>query len=72
MPVETFSSAPAPHLASRAVRDWLETQAHVLAYWREVLVSSNESDGLIAVLDDHARFLQQAARTGEGAFPSCQ
>ncbi|MBR9825974.1 MAG: hypothetical protein GYB36_09255 [Alphaproteobacteria bacterium] len=72
MAVETFSNAPAPHLASRAVRDWLETQAHVLAYWREVLISTNESDGLIEVLDDHARFLQQAARVGEGHFPSCQ
>ena len=72
MAAETFSPAPSPHLASRAVRDWLETQAHVLAYWREVLISSNESDGLIAVLDDHARFLEQAARTGEGHFPSCQ
>jgi len=72
MVVELCHSHPPAHRASRAVRDWLETQAHILAYWREVLVSSNEDADLIEVLDAHARFLEQAARDGEGNFPSCQ
>lgn len=72
MNIQALSSPLEAHLASQAVRDWLETQSHVLAYWREVLVSANEADGLIEVLDDHARFLAQASRTGHGNFPSCQ
>ncbi len=62
MDPESLSSPPGGHMASCAVRDWLETQAQILAYWREVLVSANESEGMIQLLDDHARFLQQATR----------
>lgn len=51
-----------------AVRDWLETQAHIVGYWREVLVSADGDAALIAALDDHASFLQAAARLGTGAI----
>ncbi|SDL84184.1 hypothetical protein [Maricaulis salignorans] len=54
--------------ADLAVRDWLETQARVTSYWRDLLVSSGGDDALIAVLDDHASFLGAAARMGEGSF----
>ncbi|WP_417498229.1 hypothetical protein [Maricaulis sp.] len=54
--------------ADLAVRDWLETQARVTSYWRDLLVSSGGDDALIAVLDDHALFLDAAARMGEGSF----
>lgn len=54
--------------ADHAVRDWLETQARVTSYWRDLLVSAGGDDALIAVLDDHASFLGAAARMGEGSF----
>ena len=54
--------------ADHAVRDWLETQARITSYWRDLLVSSGGDDALIAVLDDHASFLGAAARMGEGSF----
>tara|TARA_R110002096_G_scaffold176011_4_gene352007 strand:+ start:2013 stop:2369 length:357 start_codon:yes stop_codon:yes gene_type:complete len=54
--------------ADLAVRDWLETQARITGYWRDLLVSSGGDDALIAVLDDHASFLGAAARMGEGGF----
>jgi hypothetical protein len=54
--------------ADLAVRDWLETQARITGYWRDLLVSSGGDDALIAVLDDHASFLGAAARMGEGSF----
>jgi len=54
--------------AEHAVRDWLETQARVTGYWRDLLVSSGGDDALIAVLDAHASFLGAAARMGEGSF----
>ncbi|WP_417482331.1 hypothetical protein [Maricaulis sp.] len=54
--------------ADLAVRDWLETQARITGYWRDLLVSSGGDDALIAVLDDHALFLDAAARMGEGSF----
>jgi hypothetical protein len=54
--------------ADHAVRDWLETQARITGYWRDLLVSSGGDDALIAVLDEHASFLGDAARRGEGSF----
>jgi len=51
-----------------AVRDWLETQARVTGYWRDLLVSAGGNLALIEVLDDHARFLAAAAHRGEGDF----
>ncbi|WP_417477942.1 hypothetical protein [Maricaulis sp.] len=58
--------------ADFAVRDWLETQARITGYWRDLLVSSGGDDALIAALDDHASFLGAAARMGEGSFRRSQ
>lgn len=55
------------HHAQMAVRDWLETQARVTGYWRDVLLSSGGSEDLIAVLDHHAEVLAAAARLDTGA-----
>ncbi|MDM7985648.1 MAG: hypothetical protein QUV02_14500 [Maricaulis sp.] len=52
--------------AELAVRDWLDTQIHVLAYWREMLLASGDESGLVEVLDDHAAFLRGAAARSEG------
>jgi len=52
--------------AGLAVRDWLETQARVTGYWRDVLLEAGGNLALIEALDDHARFLQAAAMSGEG------
>lgn len=49
-----------------AVRDWLATQIHVLAYWREMLLAAGDESGLVEVLDDHAAFLRGAAARSEG------
>lgn len=54
--------------ADHAVRDWLETQARVTGYWRDLLVASGGDDALIAALDDHASFLDAAAHMDEGSF----
>ena len=59
--------AAAAH-AGLAVRDWLETQARVTGYWRDVLVEAGGNLALIEALDDHARFLQAAAMGGEDDF----
>tara|TARA_A100001391_G_scaffold17638_1_gene9849 strand:+ start:412 stop:633 length:222 start_codon:yes stop_codon:yes gene_type:complete len=61
-PKSQRSSALCAHLAQMAVRDWLETQARVTGYWRDVLLSSGGSEELIAVLDHHADVLAAAAR----------
>ncbi len=44
-----------------AVRDWLETQARVAGYWRDLLVDRNGSLDLIEALDAHEAFLRSAA-----------
>lgn len=56
------SSLMCAHHAQMAVRDWLETQARVTGYWRDVLLSSGGSEELIAMLDHHADVLAAAAR----------
>lgn len=48
--------------ANMAVRDWLETQARVAAFWRDVLVDRNGDLGLIEALDAHERFLTNSLR----------
>ena len=63
-----IAASPHPAQVDGAVRDWLETQAHIVGYWREVLVSADGDAGLIAALDDHASFLEAAARIGAGGF----
>ncbi len=67
-PKSQRSSALCAHHAQMAVRDWLETQARVTGYWRDVLLSSGGSEELIAVLDHHADVLAAAARL-DGAEP---
>ena len=65
------SPAAADH-ARIAVSDWLETQARVIGYWRDLLVSSGGNLALIEALDDHARFPAAAAYRGEGDFLQTQ
>ena len=48
--------------AEQAVRDWLETQSRVTAYWRDLLLSSDADPDLIEALEEHAAFLAGAAR----------
>ena len=55
-----------------AVSDWLETQARVIGYWRDVLVAAGGNLALIEALDDHARFLAAASHRGEGDFLQTQ
>jgi|TARA_R110002073_G_scaffold122515_2_gene265530 hypothetical protein len=44
-----------------AVRDWLETQARIASYWRDLLVDRNGDLDLIEALDAHERFLRASA-----------
>ncbi len=44
-----------------AVKDWLETQARIASYWRDLLVDRNGDLGLIEALDAHESFLRMAA-----------
>ncbi|MEE2525499.1 hypothetical protein V0U79_03915 [Hyphobacterium sp. HN65] len=55
--VPTDSAANAANIA---VRDWLETQARIAAYWRDILVDQNGDLDLIEALDAHALFLRSA------------
>ena len=66
------SPQPKARFAQAAVRDWLETQARVTGYWRDVLVSAGGDAALIEALDDHAVFLRTAAHSGEGGFQQTQ
>lgn len=45
-----------------AVRDWLETQARIAGYWRDLLVDRNGDLDLIEALDAHELFLRAVAR----------
>src|SRR5262245_22093691 len=40
-----------------AARDWLETQARVVEYWRDLLADAGATDELIEALEIHAAFL---------------
>lgn len=44
-----------------AVRDWLDTQARIVSYWRDLLVDRNGDLDLIEALDAHEMFLRSAA-----------
>jgi hypothetical protein len=44
-----------------AARDWLETQARVVEYWRDLLVAAGDDDELVEALDEHAAFLNGVA-----------
>jgi hypothetical protein len=57
-PVE---DAPAARTSTElAVRDWLETQARIVSYWRDLLVDRNGDLDLIEALDAHEVFLRSA------------
>ncbi|WP_125184550.1 hypothetical protein [Hyphobacterium indicum] len=58
--------APSSDVGARAateiaVRDWLETQARIASYWRDLLVDRNGDLDLIEALDAHERFLRASA-----------
>jgi hypothetical protein len=49
-------------VATAAVRDWLETQARVVEYWRDLLADTGAGEEIVAALDAHAAFLNGVAR----------
>lgn len=59
--VEAPSGVRARAATEIAVRDWLETQARITSYWRDLLVDSNGDFDLIEALDAHESFLRTAA-----------
>ena len=46
--------------ANLAVRDWLESQARVADYWRDVLVDQNGDLELIEALEAHSTLILRA------------
>ena len=61
-----------PALATRrragteeAARDWLETQARVAGFWRDLVADADGDLSLVRALDAHREFLLTAARTPE-------
>lgn len=56
-PVRTEPVAADLVTGAAAASDWLESQARVVEYWRDLLVASGEAGELIAALDAHAAFL---------------
>lgn len=67
MKSDNGSSCPTRAAHTRmAVRDWLETQARVTGYWRDLLLEAGDDAGLVEALDEHVRFLRAAALCGEG------
>ncbi len=47
-----------------AARDWLETQARVVEYWRDLLADAGATDDLIEALEIHAAFLNGVVARG--------
>ncbi|TRO96915.1 hypothetical protein FKB34_02840 [Glycocaulis profundi] len=59
-----FAAAPSaalPQPPAGRLRDWLCTQSAVVELWLERLVAEGGDPRLIAVLDQHAAFLREAA-----------
>ncbi len=46
-----------------ALRDWLETQARVIGYWRELALAGGADLALVDALDAHGEFLETVAIT---------
>lgn len=44
-----------------AARDWLETQARVAAFWRDMVADADGDLGLVRALEAHREFLLSAA-----------
>lgn len=59
--VEAPSGVRARTATEIAVKDWLETQARIASYWRDLLVDRNGDLDLIEALDAHESFLRTAA-----------
>ncbi|WP_421792837.1 hypothetical protein [Hyphobacterium sp.] len=59
--VNANASSSSPAAIEIATRDWLETQAKVAGYWRDLLIDSNGDLDLIEALDVHEMFLRSAA-----------
>ncbi len=52
----------APPEAGPALERWLSAQTRLVEAWIDQLVAENGDARLIAVLDQHARFLNEASR----------
>lgn len=55
---------PAAVVVTAAVRDWLETQARVVEYWRDLLADTGAEADVVAALDAHAAFLNGVVARG--------
>lgn len=47
-----------------AAREWLETQARVVEYWRDLLADAGATDELVEALEVHAAFLNGVVARG--------
>lgn len=65
--VAPASDAGARAATEIAARDWLETQARIAGYWRDLLVDRNGDLALIEALDEHESFLRMAATGRAGS-----
>ena len=59
--ISRISAGGATVATEIAVRDWLETQARIISYWRDLLVDRNGDLDLIEALDAHEMFLRSAS-----------
>jgi hypothetical protein len=66
-PAETDAGTGAERRAGVewAARDWLETQARVAAFWRDMVADANGDLTLVRALEAHREFLLGAAGAGE-------
>ncbi len=48
-----------------AARDWLETQARVAGFWRDMVADADGDLALVRALDAHREFLMTAAGAEE-------
>lgn len=51
---------PVSNPGHNGVEDWLKSQARVTQFWIDQLIAKDGDVALIAVLDQHAAFLQDA------------
>ncbi|MCG8442660.1 MAG: hypothetical protein MI723_12720 [Caulobacterales bacterium] len=61
-PTRRVDEARRRDAVERAAAEWLETQARVIGFWRDLVVSADGDRALVAALDAHAGFLEDAAR----------
>ena len=58
-----LAERPAPPKAGPTLERWLSTQKRLVDAWIDQLVAENGDVQLIAVLDQHARFLNEASKS---------